>query len=449
MTHATGIELGPATCVLVSAHPGASGAEVGAAQAIQRSADSTALSAALRAARQAGHLPRRARVVSWALGAPSSPDDPVRQPMVQPFEEAGFRVEALLTPAEALARLAVGRQRSNDGPVAWLSLNVHGAAIAIVEGATILFSKTLTWKYDHQARTVREQLLQRYTLVSHIGPELKRGIESVRANHGKRVDTVVTCGDLPDLRSLTMPLIEELDLEVETLDSPEGLRASKPLTSEKLTEMAPAIRLATAAAVMPVEQNRAATVLPALAAMALLAAGVWLAASALRLNNSRRPLQPTIVQNEPAKPAPAASTVPGPPRVPGPTTVPGPLAADTPLPAASTGEGKGSLAVGGLGLPTADRPVPERRNIGRLPPVPPVTSILMDGGRKLALIGGQIVTVGDRVGPRTVVRIDQRSVVLREPSGAEITVLLSSGHSDGVKLTPLPGTAASPARART
>ena len=448
MTHATGIELGPATCVLVSANPGANGAEVGAAQAIERSMDSATLAAALRTARQVGHLPRRARVVAWGLTAPSRPDDPARLPTVKPFEEAGFQVEALLTPAEALARLAASRQRSNGGPVAWLSLNVHGAAIAIVEGATILFSKTLTWKYDHQARTVREQLLRRYTLVSHIGPELKRGIELVRANHGRRVDTVVTCGDLPELRSLTMPLIEELDVEVETLDSPEGLRASKPLTNDQLAEMAPAIRLATAAAVMPVEHNRSATVFPALAAMALLAAGVWLAASALRLNSNRRPSQSPIVQNEPARPA-AAPTVPGPlSSGPAARTVPGPTS-DTPLPAASTGEGKASGAVGGLGPSDGGRTAEQPKAVGRLPPVPPVTSILVDGGRKLALIGGQIVTVGDRIGPRTVVRIGQRSVVLREPSGAEITVLLSPGHSDGVKLTPLPGTAAPPARART
>ena len=438
MTNATGIELGPATCVLVSANPGANGAEVSAAQTIERSIDSATLSTALRTAREAGHLPRRARVVAWGLAAPSRPDDPVRLPMVQPFAEAGFQVEALLTPAEALARLAAGRQRSNGGPVAWLSLNVHGAAIAIVEGGTILFSKMLTWKYDHQARTVREQLLRRYTLVSHIGPELKRGIELVRANHGKRVDTVVTCGDLPELRSLTMPLIEELDVEVETLDSPEGLRASKPLTNDQLAEIAPAIRLATAAAVMPVEHNRSATLLPALAAMALLAAGVWFAASALRLNSSRRPMPATTtVQNQPAKPAPAVAPVQ---RLPAP---------DTPLPAASTGEGRGSAAVGGLGIPDGGPTAEQRKAIGRLPPVPPVTSILVDGGRKLALIGGQIVTVGDRVGPRTVVRIEQRSVVLREPSGAEITVLLSAGHLDAVKLSPLPGTAASPARART
>ena len=40
---------------------------------------------------------------------------------------------------------------------------------------------------------------------------------------GTPVDAVVTCGNLPELRSLTMPLIEELDVEVETLDSLEGL----------------------------------------------------------------------------------------------------------------------------------------------------------------------------------------------------------------------------------
>ena len=437
MTHVTGIELGPTTCVLVSAHPGAGGADVSAAQVVERPTDSAALSAALHAAREASHFPRRARVVSWALDAPGSPDDPIRQPLVRPFEDAGFRVEALRTPAEALAKLAAGRPRSNSAPVAWLSLNIHGAAIAIVDGTATLFSRVFTWKYDHQARTSREQLLRRYTLVSHIGPELKRGLELVRANHGKRVDTVVTCGDLPDLRSLTMPLIEELDLEVETLDSPEGLRASKPLTTEQLTEMAPAIRLATAAAVMSIEHDRSASALPAIAAMALLAAGVWLAASALRLNNNRRPSQPSIVQSEPARPSPAVTPAR---RLPAP---------DTPLPAASTGETNSSLAVGGLGSPKSDRTTSENRSVGRLPSVPPVTSILVDGGRKLALIDGRIVAVGDRVGPRTVVRIEPRFVVLREPSGSEITVLLSSGHSDGVKLTPLPGTAAPPARART
>ena len=54
---------------------------------------------------------------------------------------------------------------------------------------------------------------------------------------GAPVDAVVTCGNLPELRSLTMPLIEELDVEVETLDSLEGL-VVKPAVVEKLGESA-------------------------------------------------------------------------------------------------------------------------------------------------------------------------------------------------------------------
>ena len=57
--------------------------------------------------------------------------------------------------------------------------------------------------------------------------------------YGTPVDAVVTCGNLPELRSLTMPLIEELDVEVETLDSLEGL-VVKPQVAEKLAEWAPA-----------------------------------------------------------------------------------------------------------------------------------------------------------------------------------------------------------------
>ena len=65
---------------------------------------------------------------------------------------------------------------------------------------------------------------------------------------GAAVDGIVTCGNLPNLRSLMMPLIEELDMEVETLDSLEGL-AVAPGASDRLAEMASSLRLACAAAV--------------------------------------------------------------------------------------------------------------------------------------------------------------------------------------------------------
>lgn len=444
MTHVTGIELGPSSCVLVSARPHEAGLEIAGAQTFIRTPDSASLTASLRSARRAGRLPRRARVVSWALSAPSSVDDPIRQPILQPFVDAGFRIEALLTPAEALARLAATRSRPGEDPVAWLSLNMHGAVIAIVDAADILFSRTLSWKYNVAPRTTREQLLQRYVLVMHIAPELQRGISIVRTNHGKTVQTIVTCGNLPDLRSLTMPLIDELDLEVETLDSTDGLRPARAVAPEALAEIAPAVRLAGAAAVAPMQSTQPSTVLPAVAAAVLLVLGGWLAASALRLTSSRIPIPPPPVQRDAAAPGSPASQKPLVPQTPPASPVVSPRsAADTPTPAASTGSAS-SGTVGVVGSAAENTQSPEIARPSRLPSVPPVTSILVDGGRRWALIGGEIVGVGDSVGPRVVVRIDQRSVVLREPSGREITVLLSAGKSDGLELKPFTESGRSP-----
>lgn len=49
--------------------------------------------------------------------------------------------------------------------------------------------------------------------------------------------------------------------------------------------------------------------------------------------------------------------------------------------------------------------------------LPVVDSILLDQNRRLAVLGGTIVSVGDRVGSRTVAQIERDFVVLREPSG--------------------------------
>src|SRR5687767_15959880 len=93
-------------------------------------------------------------------------------------------------------------------------------------------------------------------------------------SHGAVVERAVTCGDLPDLRSLTMPLIEELDLEVETLGSSEGLRPSSGAAQDRFAEAAPAIRLACAAAVAPMKESsvRMPAALPV--AVLLIVAGI-------------------------------------------------------------------------------------------------------------------------------------------------------------------------------
>jgi hypothetical protein len=52
-----------------------------------------------------------------------------------------------------------------------------------------------------------------------------------------------------------------------------------------------------------------------------------------------------------------------------------------------------------------------------------VTTILVSSDRRFATIeNGHIVGIGDVLGRRTVVAIDERSIVLREPSGVQIRV---------------------------
>jgi len=57
-------------------------------------------------------------------------------------------------------------------------------------------------------------------------------------------------------------------------------------------------------------------------------------------------------------------------------------------------------------------------------PLPKITAILVAANRRLATIGdeGRIVTVGDTIGRRVVVAIDDRTVLLREPSGLQIRI---------------------------
>ena len=55
--------------------------------------------------------------------------------------------------------------------------------------------------------------------------------------------------------------------------------------------------------------------------------------------------------------------------------------------------------------------------------IPRVTAILVASDRRLATIdGGQIIGIGDLLGRRTVVGMDERSVVLQEPSGVQIRI---------------------------
>ena len=399
MSTATGIDLGPSSCALVGARQGSTGADVTAVHAIDPAewpVDGFRLADALRSVRRQHRFPRDARVIAWQLATPVTPDDPRCQSLLKPIVDAGFHVEAVLTPSEALARLAESRPRPYPGSVAWLSINVHGAVIVIMRGPELLFSRTLRWNYKPSLPTVREQLLQRYTLVSHIAPELQQGIKLTRAKYATNVDTVITCGNLPELRSLTMPLIEEINMEVETLDSADGLASLGAVAQAKLADMAPAIRLAAVAALFPVHRPRVFGVPLRFAAAAMVLAMAVIGAY--------------LIQMRPAEALP--------PRDPTPT-------------APSSGSGAPDVPVSSLGSGTPAPAAPISRPLTQ---APPVSSILIASGRRLAIFRGSIVGVGDPVGPRVVARIDQHVVTLQEPSGAQIRVLLRPELPNTVRL---------------
>ena len=441
LTSITGVELGTDSCVLVRARQNGAAIEVSALHAVYAAEwppQDVALAGLLRRIRREGRFPRRARVVAWQMPEAASLFDPSTRAALRPLTAAGFRIDALVSPPQALTLLAATSPDRGDGAAAWLALNRHGAAIAIVRGTELLFSRAFDWSYRGTGGdTTNAQLLERYSLVAHLAPELRHGMDDVRANYGAEVESVITCGDLPDLRSLTMPLIEELDLEVETLDSCDGLLLTPPAMARRGADLAPALRLACAVATRArTERPGSALWLKTVAAGAVIAGGAALVYSgwparraasptpiAARPPAASRQTATTTAQgrgrpesNAPSRVAGSAPTtravLPVPQKAGPPGVQPGTTPASAPpkndQPAASTGREQTP--------PAPPRPLDA--------PVPSVSSILISSERRLAVTDGRVVGVGDQVGPRVVARIEPGYVVLREPSGLELRVPL-------------------------
>jgi hypothetical protein len=567
MVTTTGIELGPDSCVLAGVRPARGALQVMALHVIepfQWPDQNVTLTATLHEARTTKRFPRRARVIAWGLPEGATRDDPHARAMLGPLTAAGFHIEAVMTPPQALALLAASRQRTSAGgsAVAWLALNTRGAAIAIVRGGELLFSRTFDWTYNTGAATSKDSLLQRYLLVAHLAPEVRRGISIVRTSHGAIVENIVTCGDLPELRSLTMPLIEELDLEVETLDSTEGLTAVGGAKAERFAEVAPVIRLACAVAAARIPRpRRAEKPLAAVAATIAVVGALGWGAYAYWKPSPVQPVAPPTAGASVSPPATrsqgtppgAAPTVAGQPQVTPPVsatsrpagtmtsnrqpppavTSPSQIRTVAPVPAASpsTAAGQAPKSTAPVAAPTnasqpparrpaaepvkqpvqapttappVQRPVtpppatpaepltarpvaspspmpivasspgpvdrgpqraierptampvtppvsnriepgpqmpltgaparsaPAKRLVPLKQPLPRVESILIDQERRLAIVDGAIVRVGDAVGPRVVTLIDQEGVVFREPSGLTVRVSLRAGGTDGL-----------------
>jgi hypothetical protein len=414
MSGVTGIELGPNYCVLVRGGRLGSGRTVSAASAVMPSAwpdDPGTLVERLREARERNGLSSRARVVAWGGEA-----------TLTPLTAAGFEIASVLSPAQALARVVHARQVGAPAgtAIAALSLNSHGAAIAIISGTEVIHSRVLEWTLGTPFSGTRSELLDRYLLVSQIAPQLQHDIDLVRPVHGATVTSVVACGNLPNLRSLAMLLIEEMDIEVETLDSAELLDPG--VAPGTLADTVASLQLAAVVAssgenrvpmhadtgppdtasaqVEPPSRRhpRFGSNLQGLAAVTVLVVSAAWSFLQIAGSSPARPIFPDGL------PIPALAVLPERPE----------LRAE-----ATTGRD-------GLSIPRA-APDGARRSIPPAPglvPLPSVDGIMIAGTHRLAIVGGSVVTLGDTVGPRAIARIERDGVVLREPSGREVYVAI-------------------------
>lgn len=252
-----GIELEPARCVLVAVEDrrAVDGVLHAAAHHVVKYQDPVRLAAELRRLRVRHRLPREARVVIWP-GAGDPGVIPVDNPGAQtgfrpdvwqlrerlrPIVRAGFRVTAALAPAEAASVLAGLGAAS---PAAVLVIAPHGGSLAVTTGGDTVFAREIAWKFAPPGRDAA--LVDRYAFAAQVVPLVAHAIRMVRERYAARVERLVLCGSAPALRLLAAPLIEELDLEVETLDGVGGLSGLDPDPDE-----AAAAQLAAGAALAP------------------------------------------------------------------------------------------------------------------------------------------------------------------------------------------------------
>jgi hypothetical protein len=132
---------------------------------------------------------------------------------------AGVRVRSIVTPALALMSLARMRRRiTAEGMAeAYVALEETGTAIALIRGGALVAARELEWGYQDA-----ERIRSRDEMAERLGD----AIDEFFGDCGVRPSTVAqlcVCGGLPELRSMTLALMERLDVEVEPLDSLFGI----------------------------------------------------------------------------------------------------------------------------------------------------------------------------------------------------------------------------------
>jgi hypothetical protein len=169
---------------------------------------------------------------------------------LQPLVDAGFVIERAVTPAVAHAIMVRQRWASfPDAVTAVLAVNARVTALTIMRGSIVLFARELPWGHETERGEQADATLDSSRFAANLASELRRSF--VYVNQSSKVDVthVLVCGDVPNMRSLTGPLMSELSVEVETLDAIEDVDLTRiPDSADDFRDRAAALRVAWALA---------------------------------------------------------------------------------------------------------------------------------------------------------------------------------------------------------
>src|SRR5436190_8459560 len=197
---------------------------------------------------------------AWADIAPASGrrDRATRRPVVvalapgstltsalQPLVDAGIRLRTVTTPAMALASMARLRRAFSvpDAIEVYVALEEEVTCIAVVRGGVLVAARLLAWGYVVHLDALSQQR-ERDDITTRLAGLLRESVASIGGSSGD-IGQVCICGGLPELRSMTAPLMERLDVEVEPLDSLFGINAVLlPEPADEFRERGAELRLA-------------------------------------------------------------------------------------------------------------------------------------------------------------------------------------------------------------
>jgi hypothetical protein len=175
-----------------------------------------------------------------------APAEPMRE-AIKPFVDAGIRVHALMTPAAALASLARTRRTlaSPDALEAYVALEEVATCIALVRNGALVAARELPWGFMSDPGAPVPGL--REEMASRLATELDEFFGAIGAPTSA-VSQVCLCGGMPELRSMSVGVMEQLDVEVEPLDSLYGIDPLLPAPVDEFRERCAEMRVAWAIA---------------------------------------------------------------------------------------------------------------------------------------------------------------------------------------------------------